>query len=151
MNRILKGILTVGLVIGIASIAIARSTPPSIRVFDQQAVAGQATIVEVATSSAFNINGITTIGFDWLIQQATSTPHISIGYQTSMNGATFTATTIVASDTTTTDYTATDTAFTVAPTEWIRWILRTDLLNATGTKVSLWFKLKNEGEGKSGR
>ncbi len=147
IKKVLCGaVLAVGIV-GIAhTSAIARNdgitkARPAIAAFDEETVVGvSGVVVEVATSSAFNISGTTSIGFDYAIIQGTSTPHVTIGYQTSMNNASWTATTRAVVDATGTDYISTNTAVTVPPTEWIRWILQTELLNATDTKVSIWFK-----------
>ena len=138
-----KILIIAGLIIGLGSFAYAG---PSIKVFTAETVLGETSVaIERATSTGFNVNGVTEIGYDFLVTQGTSTPHISIGYQTSMNNSSWTATTIATDDTSAVIYTATDTAFTIPPTEWIRWILKTELLNAVDTTVDLLFKTKNEG------
>lgn len=147
LGKVVKGLVVAGCVAFLSlGVAEARERSyPSIQAFTLETVEGAvSTIQEKATSSGYNIDGVTSIGFAWAITQGTSTGHVSIGYQTSMNNSSWTATYNAVSDTSATDYTATDTAITLPPTQWIRWILSTELLNATDTKMSLWFKRKKE-------
>jgi hypothetical protein len=139
-----KILIAIGILL---SIGVSVYADPSVKVFTSETVAGAlGSTAEVSTSTGYNIDGITDIGYDYFITQGTSTPHISIGYQTSMNKATWTATILATTDTSAVVYTATQTAVTVAPTEWIRWILKTEKDNATNTSMDLFFKAKNEGE-----
>ena len=147
MNKILKKLLIAGVVIGIGGSVAFAGMKRAIRAFNGETVAATAQddLDEVATSSGYYIDGATTIGYGFRNVTGTSAPHVSIGFQTSMNNSSWSATIEASSDTTVTDYTVTDTAITIVPADWIRWILSNEADNATNTTFDLWFRTKDEG------
>ena len=146
MKKILSKLIITGVIIGFACHAVLAGS--SQKVFTDQVVLGvDQAAGEIATSTGYYIGGATSIGFAWDITEGTSSPNVSASYQLSMDNTNWSTSTVVIDppERVNGGYVASDTAITFPPTEWIRWHLRTELLNATNTTMSLWFITKDEG------
>lgn len=107
-----------------------------VKVFNNVTVNG---VGNAGTSTGYDISRTEEYGLGWLVTEGTSTAHIGINYQISMDNVNYSAESIeIVNDETTAGYTGTS-SLTLPITGWVRFLVEGETSNATNTKVTAWF------------